>query len=220
MTDLAKDSSRYTRVTETAGVYLLKRKHPLLKKMRKSLPAARIHGHKIWDSSYLVMHYLNDHPPAQKSHIMEVGCGWGLLGIYCAKTFGAKVTGVDADGNVLPYVKVLAALNDVKVKTRKEYFQKIPKNKLARQDLIVGSDICFWDELTDALWRMIKRAHKAGVKKIVIADPGRSPFMKLAKKCRKKYDAKLISSDIDWPGKASGYLLVIETNECRQALAP
>lgn len=197
-------------IRETAGVLVLKKKHPIIKKLKKSLPYPAIHGNKIWSSSYLVMNYLNDHPPAKKSRVMEVGCGWGLLSIYCANTFKARVTGVDADPNVLPYLKVLATLNDVKVKTRKSYFQKIPRKVLAKQDLVIGSDICFWDNLVDALYQLIKRSVKAGVETIIIADPGRSPFLKLAKKCKKKYGAQLIPCDVHWPDKAVGYLLVIK----------
>ncbi len=39
---------------------------------------------------------------------------------------------------------------------------------------------------------MINKAIQAGVPQIIIADPGRSPFLKLAKRCIKNFDAKLI----------------------------
>ncbi len=47
---------------------------------------------------------------------MEVGCGWGLLSIYCAKNFQAQLTGVDADKNVFPFLKLHAKANGVKIK--------------------------------------------------------------------------------------------------------
>jgi predicted nicotinamide N-methyase len=197
-------------IKQRAGVYVLQPKHPIIKKMRKILPFPSIHGHKIWPSSYLIMDYLRGENIARDTRIMEVGCGWGLLGIYCAKTFAAKVTGVDADANVLPYMEVLAELNDVKVRTRHGYFQNLPKKTLAKQHLIVGSDICFWDELTDALYTMIGNAREAGVKKIVIADPGREPFLKLAKKCKKNFGARLSEISTNWPASATGYLLIID----------
>jgi len=50
---------------------------------------------------------------------------------------------------------------------------------------------------------------ESGVKKIVFADPGRSPFLKLHKKCKKKYSAELIEWDTEDPGSYEGYLMVI-----------
>jgi predicted nicotinamide N-methyase len=198
-------------VDHVAGVRVFRNKHPVIKRLRKILPYPTIHGHKIWSSSYLIMDYLMDHPPAKGSRVMEVGCGWGLLSVFCASQFKAKVTGVDADDNVLPYLDVMAILNGVKVKTRKDYFQKIPRKVLAKQRLIVGSDICFWDNLVPPLYKLIKRAVKSGVETIIIADPGRAPFMALTKKCEKKYNAKLLPYTVTWPKEASGYLLVINS---------
>jgi predicted nicotinamide N-methyase len=195
---------------ETAGLFVLKSKHPLLKRLRKSWPAPEIHGDKIWSSSYLIMNYLNKHPLEDGARVMEVGCGWGLLSIYCAKKFNSKVTGVDADPNVLPYLKVHSALNEVDVKTKESYYENIPVKTLKKYDAVLGGDICFWPKLVDPLYKLIKRSVKAGVGTIIIADPGRSPFLKLAKKCKKKFDAELIESTIKKPGKADGYLLVIQ----------
>ena len=194
---------------KTAGLFVLKNKHPLLKRLRKTWPAPEIHGDKIWSSSYLIMNYLNKHPIEENTKVMEVGCGWGLLSIYCASEFKAQVTGVDADANVLPYLKVHSALNNVEVKTKRRYFHKISSKLLRKHEVVLGGDICFWPKLVDPLYNLIKRSVKAGVKTIIIADPGRSPFLKLAKKCKKKFNAELIESTIKKPGKADGYLLVI-----------
>ena len=63
------------------------------------------------------MDYLNDYPPASNTRILEIGCGWGLTSIYCTKKFGCKVTGVDADEDVFPYLEAHAKLNGTKIKT-------------------------------------------------------------------------------------------------------
>lgn len=198
---------------KVAGLFVLKKKHPLIKRLRKSWPEPEIHGDKIWSSSYLIMNYLNKNPLPDKARVMEVGCGWGLLSIYCAKKFNADVTGVDADPNVLPYLKVHSALNDVKVKTKESYFEKISTKTLTKYDAVFGGDICFWPKLVDPLYTLIKRSVKAGVGTVIIADPGRSPFFKLAKKCKKKFNAELIERTIKKPEKADGYLLVIDNTE-------
>ena len=203
------DENDLKHLKKTAGLYVLKRKHPLLKRLRKTWPA-EIHGDKIWSSSYLIMNYLNKNPLPENAKVMEIGCGWGLLSIYCAKNFKADVTGIDADPNVLPYLKVHSALNEVDVKTKEKYFHKVSEKMLTGYDGVFGGDICFWPKLVDPLYKLIKRAHKAGVKTIIIADPGRSPFFKLAKKCKKKFGGKVIEKTIKKPGKADGYLLVIK----------
>lgn len=207
---VSEDDIKY--IKQTAGLMVLKKKHPLLKRLRKSWPA-EIHGDKIWSSSYLIMNYLNKHPIDKGTRVMEIGCGWGLLGIYCATKFRAKVTGVDADPNVLPYLKVHAALNDVKVKTKESYFHKISARTLNNFDMVVGGDICFWPKLVDPLYGLIERSMEAGVQTVIIADPGRSPFLKLAKKCKKEFNTKLIDSTIRKPAKADGYLLVVKNKK-------
>lgn len=200
-------------IKETNGVFVFKKKHPIMKRLRKGIPSPEIHGTKIWPSSYFIMDYLEQNPLPKKSRVMEIGCGWGLLSIYCASRFGAKVTSVDADENVFPYLRVHAALNDVEIKTRTKRFEELKRKTLAKQDFIAGGDICFWDELVDPLYKVIKKACEEGVGKIVIADPGRGPFLKLAKRCKKKFGGKLLDWSVDRPRKSEGYLLVIENSE-------
>jgi hypothetical protein len=76
---------------------------------------------------------------------------------------------------------------------------------LASQDLIVGVN-CFWDELVEPLFKLIRLAMRQQIGKIIIADLGRTPFLKLAKCCQKKYKAELIPVSTR---KKDGYLLVI-----------
>jgi len=192
------------------GINVYKNTHSDIKYLKDKSPAPVIHGTKIWDSSLLVMDYLENNPIEHKSRVMELGCGWGLLGVYCAKTFGAKVTGVDADENVFPFLQAHASLNGVKIREKTCKFEGLKKSELKRQDLIVGTDICFWDELTDALLLTIKKSIKAGVKEIIIADPGRSPFMALAEKCKKEFKGKCIEWEVNYPKVVSGYLLIIK----------
>ncbi len=141
---------------------------------------------------------------------MEVGSGWGLLSIYCAKNFNAKVTGVDADKSVFPFLKLHAKANGVKIKKSISRYEDLKRNTLAKRDIILGGNICFWKELIDPLYRMINKAVKEGVSRIIISDPGRSPFLKLAKRCIKNFDAELIEVEINEPKAKEGYLLIIE----------
>ena len=193
------------------GLELFTRKHPKLRKLlSKRADQPEIHGDKVWFSSYFIMDYLDKHPPSDKARVMEVGCGWGPLGIYCAKNFNSKVTAVDADKYVFPFLDLHAEQNGVKITHKVSRYENLKPALLAKQELVAGGDICFWDELVDPLHTLIKNSLDAGVKRIVIGDPGRPPFMKLARMCRKLYGAKLKAAKTAKPRAYDGYLLIID----------
>ncbi len=200
-------------IKKVHGIYVLKKNSPTLANLRQALPEPSIHGYKVWSSSFLIMDYLNEQPIEKGASVLDIGCGWGMLSIYCAKTFKAKVTAVDADEWVFPYLRVYAAMNSVRIKSLTCRYEDIKSSLLARQDFMAGGDICFWDELVDPLYDLIAKAIRKGVKYIIIADPGRSPFMKLAKRCKKAFGAQLIPWQITKPKRDSGYLLVIRLDE-------
>jgi len=202
-------SSKEKNIKEVRGLKIYKKKHKIIKKLLKKTSVPEIHGDKVWFSSYLILDYLLENPPAKKANIMEIGSGWGILALHCAKDFKANVIAVDADKNVFPFLDKHAELNDINVKTKVSRFEDLKASLLGDQDLILGGDICFWKELIDPLYKVIKKAMKNGAGKIVIADPGRSPFLKLAKRCRKKFDAELFEVELDNPTEEEGYLLVI-----------
>ena len=141
---------------------------------------------------------------------MELGCGWGLASIYLNKEFGSSVVGVDADDEVFPYLDLHADINKAKVETLQKRFEKITTKELAQYDVLIAADVCFWDELTDIHFNLIKRALKAGVKKVVYADPERSPFLELAERCSEKLYADVFEKELKRPVKARGALMVIE----------
>jgi len=196
-------------IKEVRGLKIYKKKHQAIKKLLKDTSTPEIHGDKVWFSSYLIHDYLLENPPKRKANIMEIGCGWGILAIHCNKEFKANVTAVDADKNVFPYLDMHAKLNKAKVTNKVSRYENLKASLLAEQDMILGGDICFWNELIDPLLKLIKKALKNGVDTIIIADPGRSPFLKLAKQCKKLYDAELIEVELEDPIEEDGYLLII-----------
>ena len=206
--DAKKAEGRITQ--ERFGILRLMAGHPAMRKLRDDGHVPSIHGNKHWPSADLLIDYLQQHPLKKKAHVLDAGCGWGLGGIYCAKTFKAKVTGVDADDAVFPFLQAHAELNGVEVKCLKKKFQGVKKETLKEIDAIIGADICFWDEMVKPLLKLIDRALDSGVKRIMIADPERSPFFMLAEKCAKRYGADLV----DWRSEAypriSGSILVID----------
>ena len=165
---------------ELFGLRILKNAHPDARTLRKLHGEASIHGNKFWKSTTVLMDYLRDITLEPGMRVLELGCGWGLGGIFCAKEFGADVVSLDADESVLPYAEYHAQLNGVETDTIAARFEDISIDDLAQFDLIIGADICFWDELADLLHGVIEKAINAGVPRIILTDPGRPPFRELA----------------------------------------
>jgi predicted nicotinamide N-methyase len=190
------------------GVTLLKSNHSRIRALKND-NEPDIHGDKFWTSSYLIMDYLDRQGIKKGSKVMEAGCGWGLLGIYCAKKWGAEVVGVDADEKVFPYLHLHAEVNEVAIQTRKARFEEMKKSHLKGPDLMVGADICFWDEMIGPLSKLVNKAMKAGVHQVVLADPGRPPFDEVCERAQKKWGAKVKEWEVTKPTKAHGWLLII-----------
>lgn len=192
------------------GLKILNANHPGVRQLKREGYVAEIHGNKFWNSSYLIMNYLKNNPLPKKSRVLEIGCGWGLLGLYCARQFGNKVHGIDADENVLPYLELHAEVNKAKMTGEKKTFNQLTVDYLKDYDVILGADICFWDEMTRELFNLMGRAKKAGVKQIMISDPCRPPFNDLAEKCKDKLDnVEVVEKFLKRPVNASGEILIV-----------
>lgn len=191
------------------GLLILKNRHRLIRDLQKSQPLPVLHGHQIWQSSFMIMEYLQQHPLSEGRQILDLGCGWGLLSIFCAKHFAADVTSVDADEWVFPYLHTHATINKVELKTLHGRFAEMTEDQLLTTDIILGGDICYWDAMVNELQVLITRALEAGVKKIVIADPGRETFYRLVNYCKLHFDAQLLPWKLDGRRGYQGFLLVI-----------
>ena len=203
-----KDKGSKTTKRSAFGVTILKSNHSRIRALKKE-HEPDIHGDKVWNSSFLIMDYLDLQGLKKGSKVMEVGCGWGLLGIYCARKWGADVVGVDADDKVFPYLHLHAEVNEVTIQTRRSRFENLKKSHLSGTNLVVGGDICFWDELIDPLSKLVNKAMKAGVDQVILADPGRPPFDEVCERAEKKSGAELKEWKVKKPSKASGWLLII-----------
>ncbi|MFN3713307.1 MAG: class I SAM-dependent methyltransferase [Alcanivoracaceae bacterium] len=198
------------RAIHSRGITVLKPSHSLIRKLKRELPEPCIHGDKVWDSSWLLMDELRRHPPAPGSTLMDLGCGWGPLCMFAARRLEQNVIGIDADRGVFPYLELHAQINGVAVETRQRRFEKLGRAELTGVDTLAGADICFWDELTPVLFRLIRRALNAGVERILIADPGRDPFYQLAERCQKAFTARVVERKTSTPKAALADLLIVE----------
>lgn len=189
------------------GIWLYREQSSAVKALKKTLSPS-VHGDRLWDSSHLLMDYFSTNTMKKKTRVLDVGCGWGPASIYLAAQ-GYAVTGLDIDEDVFAFLALQAALNEVRVETRQGDMKSMKVADLTNFDTIVGADICFWDELTDEWLALLKRADKAGVKKLVLADPGRAPFFKLIDKCTKRWHVEVLNWYALEPKHFTGVILVV-----------
>jgi len=141
--------------------------------------------------------------------VMDVGCGWGLAGIYCAKQHKAVVTCLDADPMVFPYLQLHREANQVEVASRNMGFADLRAGHFAGIDVMIGADICFYDEMVEPLKALIAMARSAGVRLIIIADPGRSPFNSLESYYTENRGGRTFTRSIERPFDFKGRILKI-----------
>jgi predicted nicotinamide N-methyase len=191
------------------GLKVLNSSHPEVRKIKRQQSGHSAHGNKVWRSSFVMLDYLETHPLQENSCALEIGCGWGLTGLYLNKFQNICVKGIDIDPSVQPYFELQNKINGCEIDFEACGFESLSQQTLSKYQYLIGTDICFWDELTEPLYDLIQKARMAGVKKILIADPGRPPFWALAERCSEKLGSEVITRRIDKPWKSEKYILVI-----------
>jgi predicted nicotinamide N-methyase len=190
------------------GIKVLLSPHKAIRSLKRDFKPDS-HGNRFWWSSWLLMDYFERTGLEQGSRVLEIGCGWGLASIYCAKAHKAMVTGADIDRNVLPYAMLHAEINSVDVNFIRKGFESFTKKDLEGFDVILGADICFWENMTRPLKNLIKRAQKAGVKEMFISDPVRSPFEELSKYFTDRGEGEVLDWTSGEPREILGQILRI-----------
>ena len=192
------------------GIHLLRGHHPLVRKLKRYYKPVS-HGTRAWGSSFLLMDFLEQNPPKKRANIVDVGCGWGPVSVFATVQLRAKVTAIDSDTNVFPFLDLLASLNDVKIEKHNKKFDEVKRPLLGNKDLVVGSDICYWDEHVKQLFNLVNRAITAGVSRVVISDPGRASFYRFVEMCdkRKTWNTKLVRWYALEPNRATGEIVEI-----------
>ena len=190
------------------GVRLLLSHHPEIRKIKRS-NAPSVHGNRLWKSSWLLIDYLHRRRLDKGTRVMEIGCGWGLLAIFCAKRYAASVTGVDIDTKVFPFMRLHAEVNEVEISMMKKGFDGLRRTHLKDVEVLLGADICFWDTLARPLKNLILRALRAGVQLVLIADPGRPPFEEVAEYFVDKRGGEILDWTAQRPRRSEGRILKI-----------
>jgi len=190
------------------GVRVLKSRHLEIRKLKRiHTPSSQ--GFRVWPSSWLLMDFFNRRGLRNGTRLMDVGCGWGLAGIFCAKKLGALVIGVDIDSEVFPYLHMHTQINNVEVSTMRMGFDEIVSRHLKGIDVMIGADICFCDLLVDSLKELVCRALGEGVQLVVIADPGRPSFDKFGEYFVERMRGEIRHCSVQRPYLIRGQILKI-----------
>lgn len=175
--------------------------HPEIKALYQAGGRPKEFGTKIWATSLILLDYIQPNPFNMRGlRVLEIGCGWGIIGVYLAKKFECQVTCSDIDPHVFPIVKIQARLNDVSIKTKQASFDKLSSSFLKNFDVIIGSEVCYSEEMAKGINQLIQNAFAANVQRILLADPGRPDFSDCYAYCEQRYKTDLLKL----PGSVNG----------------
>ena len=202
-------ATHYPSLKTIAGLRVPYARNPRVRAIKRQGHHPSIHGTKLWSSSGVLIDYIASTTAIAPQSVIDAGCGWGLAGIWCAKTFGSPVASIDADASVMPYLELVAELNEVEVTPVVARFENLDAGLLSATDWLIAADVCFWEELVDPVTNMIERAIQSGTKRIMISDPRRQPFFTVADKILSEYGGELVEWRVG-SSRHSGVILVIE----------
>jgi predicted nicotinamide N-methyase len=189
------------------GLSIPTSQHPAIRRLKKQF-TTQLHGNKPWTASYLLMDFLSQEPLEPNSKVLDIGCGWGLLSIYLTK-LNHQVTAMDADPQVFPYLELLQTLNETSdIETLCKRFEQLTVEELSEFDVLLATDVCFWDEMADVHIALIEKALEAGVKKIIYGDPMRPPFLALTNHCVEQYFAEAFAYQVEQPNARGAIMLI------------
>jgi predicted nicotinamide N-methyase len=192
------------------GLRALLSSHPNIRKLKSNHTPSE-HGSKLWDSTWLLIDFLSCQGFEKATRVMDIGCGWGLAGIYCAKKYGVAVSSIDIDPEVLPFLRIHAQINKIELSMVNRGIGGLKDRDLNGIDIIIGAEICYSDRMGYFLKWLINRALRIGVRKVFIADPGRPDFDEIGEYFEKKHAGEILNWTTRKPRTIKGHILKIES---------
>ena len=150
-----------------------------IKKIKRQTKKPISHGNKVWNSSITIIDFLSRYNLSKVKTAIDIGCGWGVVLAYLQKQ-GIDCGGIDIDVNTKPFVDVVNKYNKTSVEVLYMDYKDLPEVVFDKIDLIIGCDICYWEQHVGNIQKLVKEAKCP----ILIADPGRDTFWDLTKKVK------------------------------------
>jgi len=154
---------------------------------------------ELWPSAIGLARYLDRDVSLRGKHVLELGCGLGLLGVVAARD-GARVLCTDYEAEALAFAKRNALLNGC----RHVRFRLVDWRRPAlkrRYDAILASDVIYearnFGPLVALLQRFLARGGCA-----FFADPGRpnaAPFFALLR--QRGFTYRKVTEPVEWEGR-------------------
>lgn len=192
------------------GLKALKPNHPEVLALQDCGHLPREFGSRIWRSTYLLVDYLAHHLAEGIERAVELGCGWGLAGLYLQKFRGINVTATDIDHNVLAYQQLLCEHNDTAVESCQSSVRDLCRWNLQTTDLLIGADICYCDDIAAGISDLCGHLANQGGGQLILADSGRRPFQQLCTRLGRRYKTTVTQISLNLPTTVQGQILRVE----------
>jgi len=150
-----------------------------IKRIKRTKAKPVSHGNKVWNSSLTIIDFLSRYNLNKIDTALDIGCGWGVVLAYLEKQ-GVDCCGVDIDKNTKHYIDVVNKLNKTNVGALHMDYKELPDKVFEKVNLIIGCDICYWENHVPNMISLIKKAKCP----VLISDPGRDTFWELTEKVK------------------------------------
>ncbi|AWB65114.1 hypothetical protein C2869_01055 [Saccharobesus litoralis] len=193
------------------GIKFVKPNHHRVQNIKINNDSPRYLANKVWISSFLMMDYLSSLSLPKGQKIQEIGCGWGAISTYVGKQFNVKVCASDVDKNAQPYQALLNEVNGVNIGFSQASFADMARQANHNLDMLLGADICYNPNTQRELIDLISAFMNKPNRQVILADIGRTPFMRLYKTLESRLTANLtlIQKSLSLPTQIDGYVLHI-----------
>lgn len=137
---------------------------------------------KVWPASLALAERLLDERALDGIHVLDLGCGAGLLGLLCMR-LGAAVTFADLMPEGVELARRNAARHGLVGGRFLELDLRDPSRDAGRFDLVIGSDLVYEPHLPDAVLEALDRL-LAPDGRALLADPSRPSARGFAERAR------------------------------------
>ena len=197
-------SDPVTKERSILGTRVYMASHPKMRSYFRGENRPAFFGDKVWETTLSVIRQLSNE---SFGRVVELGCGWGVLGVHLARTTGARVLCVDRDPRLEPIVELQAELNEVEVEYRAARFHELQAADL-RGDAVIGVEICYSKSVAAELTELMEKANQARVGRVILADPGRPDFDRLVAYSEERFETEIAPLPIEGRSKPGKLLTV------------